>query len=53
MILKYDHNNVRNFTKILNSLGIKRRNIPESNILAIKNGKSDIPENKLSKYKTG
>jgi hypothetical protein len=42
MIIKYNHNNVMNFSKILNSLDIKRRNLKESRInTLLKNGFSE------------
>lgn len=51
MCEKYSHDNCRNFSKILNSFGIKRRNLSESQIILIKNGKK-IPHS-LFPYKYG
>jgi len=50
--VKYNHNNNRNLSKILESLGIKRRTLSESNKVSIKKGKIKIPH-KLYPYKCG
>ena len=45
MCTKYNHNNVMNFSKILNSLGIKRRTLSEANQNCLLNGKTSIISN--------
>jgi hypothetical protein len=53
LIKKYKHNNIRNFSKIINSLEIKLRNLSESRVLTILNGKNILNNFKNSKYKHG
>lgn len=51
LIRKYGYyNNPMNFSKILNALGIKRRNLTEANLISWKNGKISPQSN--SKFKT-
>lgn len=50
LIKKYNHNNIRNFSKILNSLEIKRRNLSQASILAFKNLKSSPGINQRYKH---
>ena len=53
MVKKYNHNNDRNFTQIMDSLNIDRRSISDAGILAYMNGKSKPPTVAGKKYKSG
>jgi len=50
---KYKHDDIRNFGKIINSLGIERRSQSESVSLAVIQGKLVLPINCFSTYKHG
>jgi len=54
MCEKYNYKgDFRNFNKILNSLGIKKRSLSNSQKVAIKRGRSNLPTKNLYPYKHG
>jgi len=49
----YNHNNVRNFSKILDSFGIKRRSLSKAQQIAVIEGKHNLNKVRNNKHKHG